>query len=549
MIKNILKNKLVICIISAILVTLILSMLLNAGFLSIQSTRMSDLLYNEQKPFNDIVIIAIDDQSINEIGRWPWSRAVFAEALENLKSAEIIGVDVSFFEPGPGDKKLEKTLSELDNVILVAECTEFKNEKCSNWLKPIFDTNFAAANIYLDENIARSVPDKINEINSLSSEISEAYLNSPIELSDKNLIYFHEPYEKISFSEIISTDFDSSRISDKIVLIGATANNLHDDQETPIGVLSGIEIHANAIQSMINDKSLSYQKTFSVIITMLLLTILSSIMLYYFKIYYAAIGSLFLVIIYSIFSIFMFDKGTIMNLLYPVSSVILTYFTIIGIYYTTEVKERKWLSDVFGKYVSPSIAKQIIKEGAEALQLKGHKKTVTTLFADIRGFTAMSEKHSPARVVSLLNSYLEKMTDLVFDNGGTLDKYVGDEIMATYNVPLNQKNHALAAIKTALEMQETIRKLGKGLKYGIGINTGPAIVGNIGGKRRLDYTVIGDSVNLASRLCSAAKPNQTLISEHTYNLVKNKIKAKALDPIKVKGKVKLIKIYEVLGLK
>ncbi|MFC1685410.1 CHASE2 domain-containing protein [Nanoarchaeota archaeon] len=546
---KLLKNKLFTSISSAVLVTLVLSMLLTSGFLSPQSTRMSDLLYNEQKSLDEIVIIGIDDESINEIGRWPWSREVFAKALENLKGAEIIGIDVSFFEEGPGDEELSKTLEGLENVILVAECTEFSEEECEEWLFPIFETEKAAANIYVDNGVARSTPGDLKEVKSLSLAVSEYYLNSEVELKEKNFIYFHEPYNRISFKDVLEEDFDTELIKDKIVLIGATAKDLHDEKETPLGILPGVEIHANAIQSILSNKFLEYQKNSSIILTMLMLSFITALILYWARIRFATFWSILLILAYLILAIFSFDKGIIFNLFYPTFSVILSFFSILGIFYTTEAKERKWISEVFGKYVSPSVAKQIMEEGAGALQLKGSKKTVTTLFADIRGFTAMSEKHTPAKVVSLLNSYLEKMTDLVFDNGGTLDKYVGDEIMATYNVPLDQKNHALAAVKTALEMQETINKIGKGLKYGIGINTGPAIVGNIGGKKRLDYTVIGDSVNLAARLCSAAKKDQTLISEHTYKLVKNKIKAKALPPIKVKGKVKPINIYEVTGLK
>ena len=547
--NHILKNELSISISSAIVVTLILSLLLSVEFMGNQSTRTSDLLYNEQKPFSEIIIVEIDDSSINELGRWPWKREIFSNALEKLRPAKIIGVDVSFFEESDDDIKLESTFLRQNNIILVSECNEFGKEgECNNWLLPIFNTPHAAANIYVDKGIARSVPGTIGEEKSLSLLVSERYLNSEVTLKNKNYIYFHEPYNMISFSDVLNVDFDQELISDKIILIGATAKNLHDEQETPIGVLPGVEIHANAIQSILNNKFLNYQTNKSVIIIMLILSLLTASFLYSKRLIFSGIGSIALVILYSILSIFMFDKGLIMNLLYPISSIVLTYFLIVGLYYKTESLKRKWISEVFGKYVSPSVAKQIMKEGSESLHLKGSKKIVTSLFVDIRGFTAMSEKMRPERVVSFLNKYLEMLTDIVFDHGGTLDKYVGDEIMATYNVPLDQEDHALAAVKTAIDMQKASKNLGK-IKYGIGINTGPAVVGNIGGKKRLDYTVIGDSVNLAARLCSACPGDKILISDHTYKLVKNKVRVKALTPIMVKGKVKPIKIYEVLGLK
>jgi adenylate cyclase len=158
----------------------------------------------------------------------------------------------------------------------------------------------------------------------------------------------------------------------------------------------------------------------------------------------------------------------------------------------------------------------------------------------------MSEKLQPEQVVEVLNRYLSKMTDIVFKHEGTLDKYVGDEIMATYNVPLDLEDHAVKAVQTAIEMQKTAQSMGKELKYGIGINTGEAIVGNIGSSKRLDYTVIGDSVNLGARLCGKAEPNQILISESTNNLVKEFIKTKSIGEIMVKGKEKPLRVYEVI---
>jgi len=542
---KILKNKLAVCLFSAFVVTAVLSLLLYSGFLSVQSTKISDLLYTEQKPLDEIILIAIDDKSINEMGRWPWSREVFANALENIKDASVIGFDVSFFEKSEHDKELADALSELNNVILVAECIEFSEEKCKNWLTPIFDIEYAAANIYVDNGIARSVPSQIDETKGLSLAISEFYLNSDLSLKKENHVYFHKSYKKIPFADVLKEGFDKEEIKDKIVLIGATAKDLHDEKETPMGVLPGVEIHANAVQSILTNKFLSYQKTFSVILSMLFLSVITALLLYWLRITFSAICSALLIIIYLVFAIYSFDKGIIMNLLYPASSVILTYFAILGVYYTTEAKEKKWLSSVFGKYVSSQVAKEIMEKGADALKLKGHKKTVTILFADIRGFTAMSEKLPPEKVVSFLNKYLSKMTNIIFQHGGTLDKYVGDEIMATYNVPLDQKDHALAAVKTAMQMQKTIKKMGK-LHYGIGINTGKAIVGNIGSEKRLDYTVIGDSVNLASRLCSACPKDYIFISESTYSLVKDKIKTKPAGKIKVKGKAKPIAVYEVL---
>lgn len=548
--KKLSRNKLFLCIASAVAVSLILSVLLTSSFLKTPSERLSDALYSEAAPFSEIIVLSIDDKSISEIGRWPWSREVFAKALEKLVDAKVVGVDVSFLEEesAEADSSLQEALSKLQGkVVLVSECTEFEAEKCQKWLFPIFNVTHAAANVYTEHGVAVATPEKVEDEKSFSKVVAETYLNKEVDLKDKNYIKFTRP-QKVSFSDFVNNAVDPLIFKDKIVLIGATAKDLHDEQETPIGVLSGIEIHASAVQSIVAGKFLEKQSQGEVTAWIAGLSLIIALALYYLSTTIAAILALLLIVAYSAIAVLRFDAGGVYNLLYPALSVIATYFAVIGTYYIAEAREHKWIRSVFSKYVSDNVAKEIMEMGADALKLKGSKKTVTVLFADVRGFTSMSEKLPPEKVVAILNKYLSKMTDVVFKNNGTLDKYVGDEVMATYNVPLDQKDHALNAVKTGLEMQQVSKSLGN-LKYGIGINTGPAIVGNIGSERRLDYTVIGDSVNLGARLCSKAEGDKVLISESTYQLVKDRVKVKPLGEITVKGKEKPIKVYSVLSLK
>jgi len=560
---QIMKNKLLFCIISALAVSIILSSMFSIGFFKTQSQRTSDLLYAESNPFSDITMIAIDDKSINEIGRWPWQRSVFADALGKLKDAKVIGIDVSFLEPenDENDALMQAKLDILKGkVVLVSECSQFIGGRCEKWMSPVFNVETGAANVYSESGITRSVPSGIDSIESFSRIIAERYLNRNLTLDEKN--YAEKPkvsgitgtqsvpyyirfsrFKKISFSDFMNGSFD---VKGKIVLIGATANNLHDFRETPIGTLSGVEVHASAIQTMIKNSFLHMQSNSSIILWIFILSAIVSLALWRFKLWISTLMSAALILMYPIVAIFRFDSGIIYNLLYPLLSIVLTYFAIIGAYYLIESRQRKWISSVLGKYVSDEVAKQILERGEEALNLKGKRKTVTILFSDVRGFTSMSEKMEPEEVVSILNKYLSRMTDIVFENHGTLDKYVGDEIMATYNVPLDMEDHAYHAVKTAIEMQKAAKNIGKELKYGIGINTGDAIVGNIGSKKRLDYTVIGDSVNLAARLCGKAEPNQILISETTNELVKGIVKTRSIGEIMVKGKAKPLKVYEVV---
>jgi class 3 adenylate cyclase len=218
--------------------------------------------------------------------------------------------------------------------------------------------------------------------------------------------------------------------------------------------------------------------------------------------------------------------------------------------------EKSAIKSAFSKYVSPEVIAEIL-DNPDKNYLKTDRREMTVLFSDVRGFTSMSEKTSPEDVVTILNEHFDIMSGIILKNRGTLDKFVGDEIMALFGAPVYTESHALKAIKTALEMQKAQAELTKKVKkqlgvvieIGIGINTGDMVVGNIGCKNRLDYTVIGDAVNTAARLCSAAKAGEIIIGEGTYAEVKKFVEVKTLEPISLKGKSKPMQLYNVIGLK
>lgn len=219
-----------------------------------------------------------------------------------------------------------------------------------------------------------------------------------------------------------------------------------------------------------------------------------------------------------------------------------------------EDMEKSALKRVFQRYVSPEVIEQMLNE-PEKDYLKVQRHDVSVVFSDLRGFTSLSEQLPPEKIAGMLNEHFDAMTKCILHHRGTLDKFVGDQVMAIFGAPIYQEAHALKAIKAAIEMQheqeileKKWKKEGIIVKIGIGINTGDAVVGNIGCNVRTDYTVIGDAVNVAARLCSAAAGGQILISEETYQEVKKSVKVEKLTPIQVKGKSKPIQIYSVLGL-
>jgi adenylate cyclase len=215
-----------------------------------------------------------------------------------------------------------------------------------------------------------------------------------------------------------------------------------------------------------------------------------------------------------------------------------------------EVAKRILQQTALERFLSPGVAQKIVSEAAN-LRLGGETQEVTVLFADIRGFTRMAESLEPRQVVEMLNEHFNGLTEVIFRNEGTLDKYLGDGVMCLFGAPFSKEQDALRAVETAIGMQQLVEEMNRGtsrspLSIGIGINTGPVIVGYIGASRRLDYTAIGDTVNVAARLTERAQPNQILISPSTHAQISSHLPARRLEPMQLKGKANPIDVYEIL---
>ena len=250
-------------------------------------------------------------------------------------------------------------------------------------------------------------------------------------------------------------------------------------------------------------------------------------------------------IIYIIYAFVSFDLGVIRNMIYVPLAIILINITSIVMRYLSERSQKEYIKKAFSYYLSDSVLKEILKDPSK-LRLGGERKEITVLFTDIANFTTISEKMTPEDLASMLNDYLTRMSEIVFANGGVLDKYVGDAVMAFWNAPLTNPNHAILACKTALAM---IGASGD-LQMRVGINTGEMFVGNMGSKMRFDYSVLGDNVNLGSRLEGINKEYGTkiLISESTQSLISNNLITRFIDTVAVKGKEKGVKIYELRSI-
>jgi adenylate cyclase len=263
-----------------------------------------------------------------------------------------------------------------------------------------------------------------------------------------------------------------------------------------------------------------------------------------------------LIIAFLVASFLSFDNGYVLNILYPLLIVPIIYTTNIIFVIITEQLDKRFVKELFGRYVSPTVAREIVSRAdAGKLELAGEEREVTVLFADIRNFTQISEQMSPQEIVEMLNTYLSVAVDTIVDNDGMINKFAGDNIMAVWNAPQAHAEHAKLAVKAAWEVQQKITAMQKDdsnlpvVQFGIGINTGKALAGNIGSTGRSEYTVIGDTVNVASRICSGTPRNEVWIGADTYELAKAFIEADELEAQKYKGKTTLVSVYRVTGLR
>jgi adenylate cyclase len=342
-------------------------------------------------------------------------------------------------------------------------------------------------------------------------------------------------------------------VDNKLLMVGPFARGMAADQKTtPFGLMYGVEIHANALNTIIMNNFLEQVPAWINIVVLFVLVMLTAFMTSRLSTVWSLIISILLIFSFFIAVTLIFDEmAYILNFSTPAIAIFFGFLSIVVYRIMTEEKDKARIRDMFGKYVSPKVVDQILENPPE---LGGIDKDITVSFSDIRGFTTLSESMTPQELVNHLNLYLTSMTDIILDYEGTLDKYVGDEIMWFFGAPIPQQDHALLACKCALKQMETLHKLNsewppeRRINIGIGVNSGIMTVGNMGSLGRMNYTLMGDNVNLAARLEGTNKQYKTniIISEYTYGLVKDKVIVRELDNIRVKGKNKPVLIYELL---
>ena len=567
-----------------------------------------------------VTIVNIDEKSLSAFGQWPWKRSVLAKIVQNLTKANagIIGFDIFFPEKDAknGDYDFAKAIANSPSIL--GYMFDFEKNISKNSLPNIpavfIQKNFTKeflpnakgyiSNIPILQNSAYSagfvnmIPDgdgivryvpllikykdsiypslafEMYRLSQGASKITIEY--SPAGIMDLSLdtnttvktdrfgrIFINYRGDRYKFKylsalDVYNNDFNISDVQNRFVLIGTTSLGLFDLRATPFNnVYPGVEIHANVIDNLLKGDFI-YKPDFVEVVDLLaiiVLLILNAYVIYRFGALLSFVFSLFLFVGYFYFTYFMFLKGLLINTVYPLSAIIVIYIVLTTVNYIFEHKKTLEIKKAFAKKVSPEVMEELIRNQNI---LKPKEKEITIYFSDIRGFTDLSEKiNNPTKLINFLNRYFTPMTEIIVKNKGTVDKFIGDAIMAYWNAPQDVKDHADKAVSCAIEQikllkklnSQTLKKFDIQLDIGIGINTGIATIGEMGSSGRADYTIIGDSVNLASRLEGLNKyyRSHIIISSYTKNKLTGNYIIRFLDTVYVKGKNRAVDIFEVLG--
>jgi adenylate cyclase len=610
-------------------------------------------LRNYQPPGNEVVMVGIDDKTLDRYGSFRvFQRDKFATLIDNISAAKpkVIGFDITFQDVtnAENDQKFADAVQRAGNVVMGVylqlrsntaerrEATELTpdlinlvvdkevfpaelagptgqtqpkkpNEIQNQRLDDIIQgkdlqlaipellkacASFGFVNFHRDiEGSLRYQPQFIEYQGrlwpSLDIQLARRYLDalSPIvEIVDHNIsqvqigsyrlqtdkfgrymLNFDGPsgwHQMVSMVDVMDGKVPADTFKNKIVVIGSPAVGLSDIVTSPYDPqLPAMELHANVIENFIHQNFI-YRTGTAKIVDVLLIIFFGVVLGLYLpklnasrSVFYTVL----LLVTFTTLNILSFLMlRWVLSFVYPGLALVVTSGSMISYKYFTEEREKKRTRSTFQYYLDRHVIEQVMNQ-PELLKLGGEKRDLTVLFSDIRGFTSFSEKMAPAEVVQFLNQYFDKMTGVIFKHKGTLDKLIGDAVMCFWGHPIETKDHAVRGVITALEMIQGVEDLrgvlvlpgGAKFEIGIGLNTGPMVVGNMGSQSRFSYTVMGDNVNLGSRLESLNKYYGTriIISDSTFDAVKDMVHCRQLDTIQVKGKSQSVTIYEPIGMK
>ncbi len=538
-------------------------------------------------PHSDVVIIAVDEASLKALRQWPWPRGLHAQLIRKLRAEtpKVLLFDIFFIEPftssPEGDRDLVRATRENPWVVhtLFYEPSEGPITRLGLPFPGLLDASehLGFANAVIDEDgvLRRAVPTRsvedmtfyllsvVGASRYVGTSPDQLLQNVPLDARGRMLVHYagrEYSYPYLSYADVLSGKIPASRFKDKVVLVGPTATGTFDHYPTPLSkFMPGVEFHANVIDNLIRKNSLRNIGLKTTYITILLLGLFCGLWVMRYSAWAGALWALGVGLVYWGVSQWLFTaKLVVIDSAGPLLTLVVGYVAILVYQFFTEEREKRLVKGFFSQQVSSDLL-NVLMENPNILRKGGERREMSALFSDVAGFTSISERLAPEELVSLLNTYLTEMTDVIFEYGGYLDKYMGDGIMAFWNGLLKQSDHAEKACRCALKSMQKLKELNvkleqRGLvplKARIGVNTGTMLAGFMGSNQKNQYTIMGDNVNLASRLEGANKSFGTsiMISEFTCDQVSELFDVRFLDIIRVPGKAKPVKTYELLGEK
>ncbi|ADE10494.1 CHASE2 domain-containing protein [Sideroxydans lithotrophicus] len=545
------------------------------------------------QPSPNIGIIAIDDKSIAELGRFPWSRDHYARLIDRLAAAQAKAVmfDVFFPEPESAehDRQFAAATKRAGNVVLAVAFDFDKDGQVKSITRSLPEIERGAVGVghinqlpdddgvirrnpLLLEKDGKQIPSlglmaamlALGETKFAAEDFDIALGDRRIPVDGENRMWINYVggpgvYPRYSFADVLKGRIPASELKGKILFVGATALGIYDMRVTPFnGNTPGVELHATVADDIISERFIR-QGGIEALIDMTFIIVLGA--LAYFlttrlNLYGAIPAMIVLVSGYIWFTNYMFSAGQWINIIYPVMSAIVALLVGGSFRYLVLERSAREMRSMFSSYLSPKLVARLEKD-PEAARIGGDNKEVTVLFTDIKSFTTFSEAHPPQEVVSRLNEYLGAMVQVIEQHDGTIDKFIGDGIMAYWGAPLSQPDHARLAIDCIKAINQRMNELrAKWLAIGMepftirgGLQSGEVVAGNIGlAGKKMEYTVIGDTVNQAARLEGTAKYYgiNYLVGEETYKKTRDICRYRELDKIRVVGKQMPVTIYEPL---
>lgn len=542
---------------------------------------------------SDIKIIGIDARTLDEYGPiQTWSRNVYADLIKTLNVDEnsrpyVIAFDILFAgNVDEGDQALVEAADEYGNVVVVSRLQYSKKWETDRdgiiyypvegvvlpyeELLDVTTTGYSNVSQDSDGTVRRIIPSETYDgvtYNTFAKAVYDKYCENlgitpneiPTDKTGRTMInYSGKPgdYEYISLVDVLEGRLDPRIFSDSVVFVGAYDPEMQDNFNVPNGGSSqmyGVEIHANIFQSYLQGRFAFNGDPYILSLITALFAMLIHLLFRKLKTWQSIILLIGSVGIEVAAVVFINNNGYSFSVIYFPLIIFMSFVYSLGYHYLLETYKKKKVLNAFRKYVAPQIVEEIAKKGDFEIKVGGENRDIAVLFVDIRGFTTMSEALEPEQVVEILNEYLTLTTKSIFDNSGTLDKFVGDATMAVFNSPFDLEDYEYKAVCAAMDIvkggeaieEKFQKRFGRSVGFGVGVNCGPAVVGNVGCEFRMDFTAIGDTVNTAARLEANAKKGQVLISDVLYERLKDRLEVKDVGEIPLKGKTKGVFVYEV----